>query len=83
LGGIQVLKKTEKLVITFHTTTEAMSMESACKKEGADGRLIPVPRVISAGCGLAWCAELESEDALTALMQQYHIAPQGVYHCLV
>ena len=78
-----MLKKTEKLVITFHTTTEAMAMEAACKQEQADGRLIPVPRVISAGCGLAWCAGLESEAALTAMMQQHHITPQGVYHCLV
>ena len=78
-----MLKKTEKLVITFHTTTEAMAMESACKREHADGRLIPVPRVISAGCGLAWCAEPESEAALTIMMQQHHITPQGVYHCLV
>ena len=78
-----MLKKTEKLVITFHTTTEAMAMESACKKEGADGRLIPVPRVISAGCGLAWCADLTSEEALAALMTSHSISAQGVYHCLV
>ena len=78
-----MLKKTEKLVITFHTTTEAMAMESACKKEHADGRLIPVPRVISAGCGLAWCAGLSSEEALTALMQAHKIRAQGIYHCLV
>ena len=78
-----MLKKTEKLVITFHTTTEAMAMESICKKECADGRLIPVPRVISAGCGLAWCADLASEEALTALMQSNNIRAQGVYHCLV
>lgn len=78
-----MLKKTEKLVITFHTTTQAMAMESACKKEEADGRLIPVPRVISAGCGLAWCARVESEGPLRALMQKHSITPQGVYHCLV
>ena len=64
-----MLKKTEKLVITFHTTTEAMAMERVCKDTEAPGRLIPVPRVISAGCGLAWCADLDSEAALTALMQ--------------
>ena len=78
-----MLKKTEKLVITFHTTTEAMAMESVCKKEGAYGRLIPVPRVISAGCGLAWCADLAAEDALTALMASHNIRAQGVYRCLV
>ena len=78
-----MLKKTEKLVITFHTTTEAMAMEKACKDLHAVGRLIPVPRVISAGCGLAWCAGLQSEDALTALMREHNIQPQGIYHCLV
>ena len=78
-----MLKKTEKLVITFHTTTEAMAMEKACKDLHADGRLIPVPRVISAGCGLAWCAGLQSEESLTALMHEHNIKPQGIYHCLV
>lgn len=37
-------KKELKLVVTFHTTTDAMAMEKACKEAGAPGRLIPVPR---------------------------------------
>ena len=78
-----MIKKEMKLVITFHTTTEAMAMESACKERNADGRLIPVPRSISAGCGLAWCAKLESEDALRKLMKERGIVPQGVQECLV
>ena len=78
-----MLKKTEKLVNTFHTTTEAMAMEKTCKALHADGRLIPVPRVISAGCGLAWCAGIQSEETLTALMREHNIQPQGIYHCLV
>ena len=78
-----MLKRTEKLVITFHTTTAAMTMENVCKDTGAAGRLIPVPRVISAGCGLAWCACPESEEALTALMREHGITPQGIHHCLV
>lgn len=72
-----------KLVITFHTTTEAMAMEQACKETGADGRLIPVPRAISAGCGLAWCARLESETALRKLMEGKGIVPQEIQECLV
>ena len=42
-----------QLVVTFHTTADAMAMEQACKKMQAEGRLIPVPKAISAGCGLA------------------------------
>ena len=55
-----MIKKQEKLVITFYTTTAAMAMEKICREVGADGRLIPVPGSISADCGLAWCARNES-----------------------
>ena len=78
-----MIKKTEKLVVIFYTTTAAMAMERACKEQNADGRIIPVPGNISADCGLAWCAENESEDELLNLMVQYRITPQGIYHCLV
>ncbi|WP_405729798.1 DUF3343 domain-containing protein [Anaerotignum sp.] len=78
-----MIKKERKLIITFHTTTEAMAMEKACKEAGADGRIIPVPRAISAGCGLAWAAKLESEAALRALMERNGISPQAVQECLV
>ena len=45
-------------VVTFGTTTQAIAMERECKKTGFEGRLIPVPREISASCGLAWkCIE--------------------------
>ncbi len=78
-----MIKKQERLVITFYTTTAAMAMENICKVSGADGRIIPVPSSITADCGLAWCAKNESEDALLDLMVQYSITPQGIYHCLV
>ena len=78
-----MIKKKEKLVITFHTTTAAMAMERVCKEQHADGRLIPVPGSISADCGLAWCAENDSEDELLNLLIQHNITPQGIYHCLI
>ena len=78
-----MIKKTEKLVITFFTTTTAMAMEHVCKEHHADGRLIPVPGNISADCGLAWCAKNESESELLDLMVRYNIGPQGIYHCLI
>ena len=40
-------------VVTFETTTQAIAMERECKKNKFTGRLIPVPREISASCGLA------------------------------
>jgi hypothetical protein len=78
-----MIRKKERLVITFYTTTAAMMMERICKEHGADGRIIPVPESISADCGFAWCANNESEDQLLALMVEHQIVAQGVYHCLV
>ena len=78
-----MIKKEMKLVITFHTTTEAMTMEQVCKAAGADGRIIPVPRSITAGCGLAWCASPDSEAALVALMNDKGVRYQVIHNCLV
>lgn len=47
-------QKELKTVVTFHTVTEAIAMETACMKEEIPGRIIPVPREIKAGCGLSW-----------------------------
>ena len=78
-----MIRKTTRLVITFYTTTDAMAMENACKAQQADGRLIPVPRSISAGCGLAWCAAPESRVALESLMRMNQITCQDMHACLV
>lgn len=47
-------KRTTYIVLSFQTTLEAMEWERNCLQNGVPGRLIPLPREISAGCGLAW-----------------------------
>ena len=37
-----------------YITLEAMEWEKQCLARRVPGRLIPLPREISAGCGLAW-----------------------------
>ena len=76
-------KKELKLVVTFHTTTDAMAMEKACKEAGAPGRLIPVPRAISAGCGLSWCADLTDREQILDVMNEVGIEQEDVHECLV
>lgn len=76
-------KKELKLVVTFHTTADAMAMEKACKESGTPGRVIPVPRAISAGCGLAWCAELSAREEITTMMQEAGIEPEDLHECMV
>ena len=76
-------KKELKLVITFHTTADAMAMEKECKKVGAQGRMIPVPRSISAGCGLSWCAPLECREELKNVMQGIGLEEEEIHGCMV
>ena len=46
--------KRNYIVLSFRTTLEAMEWEKQCHVRQGPGRLIPLPREISAGCGLAW-----------------------------
>lgn len=73
-------EKTMRLVVTFHTTTEAMAAEAFFKGRDLPGRLIPVPRQVSAGCGLAWSAPIKEEEALVHAMGQAGIRIQGLHH---
>ena len=72
-------KKTEALVISFGTTTEAMKMERHCEKEGLPGRLIPIPREITAGCGMAWQAKPIEKELLQQAMLGAAIRWEGMY----
>ena len=65
-----MLKKKPTLIITFATTTQAMAMESFCTRENLPGRLIPVPREITAGCGLSWKAQPEEQELLLTALNQ-------------
>ena len=57
-------QKKETLIITFATTTQAMAMEKFCAEKGLPGRIIPVPREITAGCGLSWKAAPGDREVL-------------------
>ncbi len=61
----------------IETTTQAIGMESACKKHQIAGRLIPVPKEITAGCGMAWMTPLENEESVVQFMSEHEIIPQG------
>ena len=74
-------EKEDKLVITFHTTTEAMAVEQACKRDGIPGRIIPVPREISAGCGLSFSMPKEWDGKMSdyLLKQGLSYEAAGIY----
>lgn len=66
-------KQEEKLIITFRTTADAIGAEQLCRLAGLPGRMIPVPRELSAGCGLAWCTAPEQEQ-----MAKEHFTESGL-----
>ena len=74
-----MLKKKPTLIITFATTTQAMAMESFCTRENLPGRLIPVPREITAGCGLSWKADPADKDTLEAALTQHDMKWQEMH----
>ena len=62
-------EKKPALVVTFDTTAAAIEAEHRCQELGLPGRIIPVPREITAGCGLAWKAPTEAEAQIRAAFQ--------------
>ena len=72
-------QKQEKCVVTFRTTAGAMAMERACREADLPGRLIPVPRSITAGCGMCWAAPPDAREALEELVMEQHLMIDGIY----
>lgn len=75
--------RTERCVVTFRTTTGAMAMEQSCKEAGLPGRLIPVPRAITAGCGMCWAAPPEAREALEELAMKKRLDVDGIYAIII
>lgn len=62
-----------RIAVTFHTTTDAMHMESAAKADKLQGRLSPIPRQLSAGCGLCWMEPADNREQLTECIRMHGI----------
>ena len=76
-------KKEKKRGVTFHTTSDPMARAKAGRQHNAPGRLIPVPRSISAGCGMAWCAALEDRDRILQVLEERKIEQEDVHECML
>ena len=72
-----------RLIVTFHTTTAAMAMEKVCAERNVPGRLIPVPRDITAGCGMAWSAPPDARDVIEMTARDAGIETDGWYELMV
>ena len=75
--------KTLRLVVTFHTTAEAMATEALCRREGLSGKLISVPRCLTSDCGIAWSAPTEVRSELEETMRAERIDFAGFHEVLL
>ena len=66
------------MVLTFSTTTAAMSMEKKCGDYKIPGRLIPVPREITADCGLAWKMTAEDYEAYKQKIERLNLTVEQI-----
>ncbi|MCE5201274.1 MAG: DUF3343 domain-containing protein [Synergistaceae bacterium] len=53
---------------TFDTTHMALFFEKSCRSAGLDVRIIPVPRQLSASCGLACSYPCDKEEMVRAIV---------------
>ena len=72
-----MMEKKRWLLVTFYTTAGAMELEKRCKAADLPGRLIPVPRSITADCGMAWRAEVTMRAKLEQLTADLDV--DGIY----
>jgi hypothetical protein len=72
-------------VVTFHTTTEALAFEAAAKAAdlSLSGRIIPLPKAIAAGCGLAWRENPEGRVLLEKLLQEQRLGYDKIYELVI
>lgn len=68
-----------KILITFHTTHNVLTLEKYAKKEKVEGRIVPVPRKLSASCGLSWMGPSETEETLKEIIEKYQIDFDKIY----
>ena len=52
-------------------------------ESGVPGRLIPVPRTITAGCGMCWAAPKEAREAVEELVMDRHLDVDGIYAIII
>lgn len=78
-----MIEKKMRQIITFNSTTDAIAFEKFCKDKEIEGRLIPVPRNISASCGLCWSAPFECEECISRGIAEAGLRIAGMYQMFI
>lgn len=76
-------EKELRLIVTFNSTTDAIRFEKYCKANSIEGRLIPVPRTISASCGMCWRTQIENRSSIEAALDEAELIISGIYEIVL
>ena len=68
-----------KCLATFDVTSMALMFEKQCCSAGFDVRIVPVPRQISASCGLACSYPCDRESEIMQLCEKGRIEISGTH----
>lgn len=78
-----MIQRISRYILTFYSTSGAIAVEKYCKKHDIAGRLIPVPRQISASCGLSWAVPYEDREVLSIVERQFKDEIEGHYEVTI
>lgn len=76
----ELIKLDDFGLLTFGTTTQALKAEKVLQKAGAEFLVIPIPREVSASCGLAVKNRLENLALQRELLRQQQVTVEAAYH---
>jgi Protein of unknown function (DUF3343) len=64
----------QKIIILFHSTRDAINAERSCLRKGISCQAIPVPRDLSAECGIALDVDRESVVEVKSILEKEGIS---------
>ena len=78
-----MIRKIPRFILTFYSTSGAIAVERYCRANDVPGRLLPVPREISASCGMAWAVPAEERERLDGVREEFAEEIEGAYELVL
>lgn len=78
-----MIEQRMRLVVTFHTTADAMALEQLCKMKHIPGKLFSAPRALSFDCGIAWQSPPKARAALETAIEESGLDIHGLHEMAV
>lgn len=66
------------LYVLFEDTIHSFMAEKAFKEAGLPGKLISAPSYLTAGCGLAWRGEAETEEEAKKIISESNLSYEKI-----